>query len=143
MHGGHHESLSAHGEVKTASDRSVGVVFGIVFAIVAGFQAYAGRIEIAVGCAAAAAVFLLLAALRPGLLAPLNRVWTRLGLVLHRIVNPIVMGFIYFVVFTPMGIAMRLGGFDPLRQRGDAGLESYWIARDPAGPAPETMRKQF
>lgn len=98
---------------------------------------------IAIGFGGAGALFGILALFYPSVLSPLNRVWMAFGALLHRIVNPIVMGVIYFLVFTPMGLLMRIFGFDPLRVKSGHGPGSYWIKRDDAGPAPETMTKQF
>ena len=83
-------------------------------------------------------IFLLLALLVPKALAPLNWVWTKFGLLLHKIVSPIVLGVLFFLVFTPIGITFRLFGGDPLRLRFDSKAQSYWIARSPPGP-PRTV----
>ena len=91
---------------------------------------------------ALSAVFALFAIARPAMLHPLNRAWMKLGLLLHKIVNPVVMGLIFFGAILPTGLVMRLRGKDPLRLNRDAGAESYWISRTP-GPAPESMRDQF
>jgi hypothetical protein len=137
-----HETYKERGPTKTSSDRGFGIVFTVVFALIAGFQLYAGRIEWAMGLGAVAAVFLAVALVRPTLLAPLNRLWTRFGLLLHRIVNPLVMGVMFFGVITPFGLAMRLFGWDALSRKRKPEAASYWIEREP-GPAPETMRHQF
>jgi len=89
------------------------------------------------------AAFLVVAWLRPAVLAPLNRAWTRFGLLLHRIVSPIVLGVMFFVVITPMGLVMRALGKDPLRLRYDREARTYWIDRRPPGPAPDTLNNQF
>jgi Saxitoxin biosynthesis operon protein SxtJ len=83
------------------------------------------------------------AAVRPHLLAPLNRLWLKLGLLLHRVVTPAIMGLLFYLVITPMGLVMRLRGTDFLRLRRDPRAQSYWIVRTPPGPAPETMKNQF
>lgn len=79
----------------------------------------------------------------PALLAPFNRLWTRFGLLLNRVTNPIVMALMFFVVLTPSGLLMRLFGKDPLRRRFDADAATYWIEREPPGPTGESMRNQF
>jgi hypothetical protein len=81
--------------------------------------------------------------LAPKLLTPLNWFWTRLGLVLHKIVSPLVLGIMFFVVITPMGVVMRLFGKDPLRLRLDKTQASYWLERTPPGPKPDTLSNQF
>ena len=75
-------------------------------------------------------------------LALFNRLWMMLGLLLHGIVNPIVMGLLFYGTILPTGLVMRLRGRDLLRLRRDPAAETYWITRTP-GPAPETMRDQF
>ncbi len=91
---------------------------------------------------AVAVLFLLAALLRPALLNPLNRVWMKLGLLLHKIVNPIVMGLLFYGTIWPTGVIMRMRGRDLLRLRREPASDTYWIARPP-GPLPETMRDQF
>jgi hypothetical protein len=90
----------------------------------------------------AAVLFVLLAWLRPSSLRHINRLWMKLGLILHQIVNPIVMGLLFYGTIVPTSLVMRLRGKDLLRLRRAPEAESYWIARTP-GPAPETMRDQF
>ena len=100
-----------------------------------------GQVRIwAIGIAAAFAV---VALARPGVLAPLNRLWTRFGLLLHKVVSPLIMGMLFYLTVTPIGLLMRAMGKDPLRLRPDPDAASYWIERDPPGPPPETMKNQF
>jgi len=90
----------------------------------------------------AAVLFLGAAWLRPHALHPLNRLWMKLGLLLHKLVNPVVMGLLFYGTILPTGLMMRLRGRDLLRLKREPGSDSYWITRTP-GPAPETMRDQF
>ncbi|WP_421880200.1 SxtJ family membrane protein [Pacificispira sp.] len=140
---GVHESFRDHGVQKTASDRSFGIVFAVVFGLIAAAQWYFDRTEWAFGLGCASAAFLAAALIFPRVLAPMNWVWTRFGLLLHKVTNPIILGAIFFLVCTPMGVVMRLFGFDPLRTKLDPSADSYWIDRDPPGPAPDTMSNQF
>ncbi len=66
----------------------------------------------------------------------------KLAFLLSRIVNPVVIGLLFFLVLTPMGFLLRLFGKDPLKLKPDSG-PSYWILRNPPGPAPRTMNQQF
>jgi hypothetical protein len=84
-----------------------------------------------------------LALLVPQALFPLNYFWFRLGLLLHRVVNPVIIGAVFFLCVTPIGLIMRLLGKDVLALRRRADLQSYWIVRDPPGPEPGTMANQF
>jgi hypothetical protein len=90
-----------------------------------------------------AALFLLAALVRPQVLAPLNRGWTRFGLLLHKITNPVTLGLVFFLAVTPTALIMRAMGKDPLRRRLDPAARTYWIDRRPPGPQPETMKLQF
>ena len=74
---------------------------------------------------------------------PFNRLWFRFGLFLNKVVNSLVMGLLFYFTVTPIGLVMRALGKDPLRLRFDRGARSYWIKRQPPGPEPETMRRQF
>ena len=139
---GHHENLARNEEIKTSSDRAFGVVFTVVFAIIAAWPLLGGELP-RWWALAISGLFLAASLVRPSVLAPLNRLWTRFGLLLHRIVNPLVMGLMFFVVVTPMGVIMRLAGKDPMRLRRDPAAATYWIEREPPGPAPETMKQQF
>lgn len=92
---------------------------------------------------AAAAAFCAFALISPGVLKPLNKGWFRLGLLLHAVVNPIIMGAIFFFAVTPTALIMRLRGKDLLRLKREPGSASYWITRHPPGPPPETLKDQF
>lgn len=125
------------------SDRSFGFTFVVVFAFLAIWQVWAGRIALAAVLGAAGLATLLAALLRPALLRPLNRAWMRFGALLHTIVNPIVLGGMYFLLIAPIGIAMRLWGRDVLKRRLDPSADSYWIPRTPPGPPPDSLPHQF
>lgn len=90
-----------------------------------------------------AAVFGATALVAPALLAPLKKLWLGLGNLLRRVTTPLVLAFIFYVVLTPMGLLLRLLGKDLLRLQRDAKAETYWIERDPPGPAPESFKDQF
>jgi hypothetical protein len=77
------------------------------------------------------------------MLEPLNRVWSRFGLVLHACISPVIMGLIFYTTVTPIGLVRRWLGADPLRLRLDRDAATYWIERHPPGPAPDTMPRQF
>ncbi len=139
---GHHEDFQRHDAAGGGSDRSFGVVFAVVFGVVALSPLWDGRAP-RWWAAAAAAVFLVLAIGAPRLLRPLNRLWHRFGLLLARFVNPLVLGLLFYFVVTPMGLIMRMAGKDPLRLRWQPQADSYWIERAPPGPKPETMKNQF
>jgi len=137
-----HEAALRDVPAKTASDRSFGVVFSAVFATVAAWPLIHGE-EIRWWSAAVGGTFLAAALAIPRVLHPLNRLWTAFGLLLHKIVSPIIMGAIFFVAVTLTALLMRLLGKVPLQLRFDPKATSYWIMRTPPGPAGDTMKNQF
>ncbi|MBM3488124.1 MAG: hypothetical protein FJX67_16070 [Alphaproteobacteria bacterium] len=125
-----------------SSDRGFGLVMAAVFAIIGVWPAlFSGPPRL--WSLAVAALFLAAAGAAPRLLAPLNRLWTRFGVLLHRVMNPVVMAIVFYGTVVPIGLVMRALGKDPLRLRRDRAATTYWIAREPPGPAPETMKNQF
>lgn len=91
----------------------------------------------------AAIAFVIAAWLWPAVLAPLNRLWFRLGLALHWVVNPLVMGLLFFLVITPVGLLMRLCGKRPLGLEFECEVMSYWLMRDESELQPGPMTKQY
>lgn len=138
-----HEDFSREEEVEGGSDRSFGLVFFAAFSIYGLWPLLREPRSIRVWALGVGAVFLLLAFVAPKVLSPLNEVWTKLGLVLGRIVNPIVMGLLFFFTIAPIGIFMRLMGKDGLNRSLDKEADSYWMERKPPGPPPESMKNQF
>ena len=137
-----HERLVRDEEIQGSSNRSFGLLFAVVFAVVGLWPLIHGDAP-RLWPLGLALAFLVVASLRPALLSPLNRLWTRFGLLLHRVVNPIIMALLFFSTVTPTGLVMRLLGKDPLRLRFQPEAKSYWIARQPPGPPPEGMKNQF
>lgn len=137
-----HEDLRREDVVEGSSNRSFGGVFTVVFAAIGLLPLIRGG-EVRVWALLVAALFFAAALLRPALLAPLNQLWFKLGMLLHRVVSPLVMGMLFYVVVTPVGLLMRLFGKRPLALELDPSASSYWIVRQPPGPAPDTMKNQF
>lgn len=137
-----HEDYERTDNVEMGSERSFGLVFAVVFTVVGGWQLWQGR-SWGWWLVAGAAVFLALALLQPDLLRPLNKAWFLFGMLLHKIVNPIVLGLLFFAVVLPTGLLMRALGKRPLNLVFDRQAASYWVRREPPGPAPETFTKQF
>ena len=132
--------FSQHQTDKVGSERNFGLVFAVVFALV-GLWPILGGNGMRIWALAVAAGFVLLAFVRPSVLRPLNLAWFRFGLLLGRIVSPVVMALIFFVAVTPTALIMRMFGKDVLRLRFDREAESYWIGRDD-DPA-TSMKNQF
>ena len=137
-----HEDLTRVERVEESSNRSFGLVFAVVFLMIAARPILDGR-ALRWWAVVIAATFALLAVLYPSVLTLPNRWWTKFGLLLGKVVSPIALGLLFFGVITPLGAVMRLTGKDPLRLQLDRKTDSYWILRDPPGPPPESMTNQF
>jgi len=137
-----HENLNRPDEIQGSSNRSFGLVFASVFFLIGLFPLIrTGGVHLwSLGLGAG---FLAVALLWPDLLAPLNRLWMKLGLLLNKLVSPLILGVMFFLVIVPMGLLMRLIGMDLLRLKLQPEAESYWISRTPPGPDPQTMSQQF
>jgi hypothetical protein len=140
-----HEDFRRSEQVKGSSDRGFGLAVGGILLLIAAVRVWLhegyGAIELALG--AVGLCLVVLALVRAQSLAGLNRGWTKLGLLLFKVVNPVVLGLIYLTTIVPIGLIMRACGHDPLRLKRDPQASTYWVRREPPGPAPETMINQF
>jgi hypothetical protein len=127
---------------RPSSNRTFGLVFAAFFSLIALLPVLRGH-AVRVWALPFSALFLLAALAVPKVLAPLNRAWSAVGMLLHTVVNPLVLGILFFLVFTPFGWVLRRMGKDFLRLRPAPGAASYWIPRHPPGPPPESMSRQF
>src|SRR5689334_5530466 len=137
-----HEDYSRDEHVKAGSDRGFGLVFAGFFTLMSGLSWWRGHTSWHWALPLAAA-FLVIALVYPRVLNPLNKLWLKFGLLLYKIVNPIVLGMLFFLTITPIGFVMRAFGKDFLRLKLDGGARTYWIDRTPPGPPPQSMRNQF
>ena len=141
--GGTHEAGGHSGDVKMGSERGFGIVFCVVFLVIGLFPLISGN-QVRWWSIAIAAVFLVLAYVRPSLLRPLNVLWFKFGMLLSKIMTPIVMGLLFVITFVPMGLIVRyIARADLLRLKLDPEADSYWIRRTPPGPEPSSMKNQF
>ena len=126
-------------KIKISSNRSFGLVFFVVFLIVALWPLKYEE-DIRLWSLVLSIIFFILGVLNSKLLTPLNKLWFKFGILLGSIVAPIVMGIVYFLVVTPIGIIMRLLGKDLLKTNKIKSASTYWIKRDKQD---STMKKQF
>lgn len=139
---GSHELQGRDEAVKSSSDRSFGYVFAAVFAFIASLSWYKSGAHWT-WWLVAAVLFALIGWQRPHWLALLNRFWTKLGLLLAAVISPLVLAVLFYACIAPIGWLMRLVGKDPLRLHYEPDAKTYWIERDPPGPAPKTLKNQF
>jgi hypothetical protein len=134
---------SEHDEIIAGpSDRNFGFTMAAVFALIGSFGLYKGSSHAPLWLAVAA-VFAGLTLWRPQLLNPANRAWLKLGLLMYRFVNPIIMAILFFGAMLPIGFFMRLFGKDFLKLGRDRSLPTYWAPRADPRPPSESMRQQF
>ena len=123
---------------KISSNRSFGILFSILFAIIAFWPIINGN-PLRLWSIPISVIFLVLGLLNSKLLNPLNIVWVKFGELLGRIIAPIVMAIIYFIIVTPIGLFMRLIGKDLLNIKFSKS-NTYWIKRE---KKIGSMKKQF
>jgi hypothetical protein len=136
-------TLSTSNQDKLPSNRNFGGLFTVIFTCL-GIYGYikAADQNIWIGWIACSAVIGTITLLFPKLLTPFNKTWFLIGELLGKIVSPLVLGIIFFVVLTPVGLITKLFGRDTLRlKRTEA--SSYWVDRTPPGPSPEAFKNQF
>ncbi len=121
------------------SVKSFGILFFLVFLIIGFWPKIAGD-EIRLWSIIISIIFLVLGLINSKVLVPLNKYWIKLGEFLGKIIAPIVMLIIYFVIVTPIGLLLKMFQKDILNVKSDKKLNSYWIERDKdLGP----MKNQF
>ena len=126
--------------IELPSDKSVGITFAVVFALIGAFP-MVYREHPRYWSITIAAIFLAFALLAPGKLRYLNRIWFRFGMFLHAFANPIMLGLIYALIIVPMAVLVKLTRGKLLSPV--TASNSYWVLRQPSEPTPESMRHQF
>ena len=125
-------------EIKISSNRSFGIVFFIVFLLIAVYPLLKGN-DLRIWSLIISFIFLTLGLINSKILKPLNKLWFKFGLLLGKFISPLIMGIIFFVVVTPIGTIMRLLKKDLLNLKYNK-KETYWI--DKSGPKSK-MKNQF
>ena len=141
---GLHEEFSREHAVEAASNKRFGLVVGAILLAFGCIRAYLhGEIGWLSGVLGAAGLVLILAALiKPDVLEGANRGWNKLGLVLHKVTNPIFLGGMYAIAIVPTGLLMRVFGVDPMGLRRER-KDTYWIARGKTGSTAQSLEKPF
>ena len=130
-----------HEEARAGSSpRAFGFVFTIFFLVIA-LAPLIKHGSVRIWALGAGGVVLGCAWLAPQLLSVPNKIWIKFGLLLHRITQPLIMGLLFYLVFTPIGRLMRIFKGDSLRRKWDDKVDSYWISR--SSPTPDSMKHLF
>ena len=125
-------------EIKPGSNRSFGIVFFVVFLLIAIYPLL-NHGDIRLWSLLLSLIFLILGLVNSKILTPLNKLWLKFGIFLGKIISPLIMGLIFFVVVTPIGLIMRLLKKDILALK-HSEQKSYWIEK--TGPKSK-MKNQF
>tara|TARA_Y100001935_G_C16884864_1_gene304297 strand:- start:51 stop:434 length:384 start_codon:yes stop_codon:yes gene_type:complete len=125
-------------DIKLGSNRSFGIVFFIVFLIIALYPLLNSS-DIRLWSLITSVIFLILGLLNSKILTPLNKIWFKFGILLGKIISPLIMGIIFFFVVSPIGIIMRFFRKDLLNLKFND-TKSYWIKK--TGPKSK-MKNQF
>ena len=131
--------MKRNSNIKISSNRNFGLVFFIVFLIVSIWPLTYDE-PVRIWSAIISSIFLILGLMNSKLLSPLNKLWFKFGMILGAIVSPVVMGVVFFLVVTPIGLIMRIIGKDVLNKKFDKKKITYWIKRD---TLIGTMKRQF
>lgn len=137
-----HEALKSNRKVSASSNRSFGLVFAGVFLVIAFWPALRHGESVRWWAALVGLAFGGLGLFKEEALAPLNRLWFKLGLAMHAVMSPLIMGLLFYGAVLPVGLALKAFGKDILRLR-PTSESTYWIVRDPPGPAKDSMKQQF
>jgi hypothetical protein len=137
-----HENLHENPDSKTASPRAFGLMFAAIFFVI-GIWPSLRHGQLRMWGFWVGIVFLIVALVLPGLLGPLNRVWSFVGSVLHRVMTQILMGLVFLLAITPVALLRRIFGGSGLALRFEPKLDSYWIERDHAVTDAESLKRQF
>ena len=125
-------------DIKLGSNRSFGIVFFAVFLLISLYPLLNNE-HIKIWSLAISLIILTLGLLNSKLLLPLNKIWFKFGIFLGKIVSPLIMGIIFFLVVTPIGLLMRMLGKDLLNLKFNT-QKTYWIERD---NVKSKMKNQF
>jgi hypothetical protein len=124
------------------SNKKFGLFFSGIFALMTAYAYLKFRSEFAIFALITSALFAIAAFLTPEILTHLNRLWFSLGLLLGKVVSPIALGLIFFLLITPVALVTRLFGRDELKIKKRT-VTSYWVDRSPPGPPSESFENQY
>jgi O-antigen ligase len=141
---GLHEEFSRDYQVEAASNKRFGLIVGGILLLFGALRAYFhGEVGLFSGLLGSVGLVLMVAALvKPDVLEPANRGWNKLGLILHKVTNPLFLGAMYAVAIVPTGLLMRAFGVDPMGLRRKP-TGTYWIARAKTGSTAQSIEKPF
>ena len=139
-----HENYRDAEPTKAGSDRAFGCTVGSILMVIGAAKAFMAGTVVPVACLifAAGALLLSLGIVAPSRLSTVNRLWSKVGTLTAKVVNPIILALLFFPVVTPMAFVLRTSGKRPLSLAPNRAAGTYWIERRPAG-SQGSMKQQF
>jgi len=133
---------TAAAKPKMLGERSFGLIFSVIFMVIASYPWLFGG-AIRQWALIVAACFAVPALLFPIVLRPLNVAWLHFGQFMHKIINPILMGLVFFIAVVPTGLILKVLGKDPMRRKLNPNCSSYWIEREQGTIPKDSFKNQF
>ena len=137
-----HEKINRDEDVKMGSERGFGLVFTTVFVIIAAFPIFNGE-PLRIWAILIAIIFAASTLFAPTALRPLNSVWFKFGIILHRIMSPLIMGIIFFGAVLPTALVLRCFKHKLLQTNFEEKSVTYWISREQTENPADNMKRQF
>ena len=134
--------MKFHQRETPVSNRKFGFFFTVVFALIAAYFYYTGTSPAEIVFASLSLITLIITILSPSLLLPFNRAWMNLGILLGKIVSPVIMAIIFFILITPIAMITKVFGRDELNMK-ITDNNSYWKNRQSGELEPSSFKNQF
>lgn len=129
-------------EINLPSDKKIGYFFSIIFIVLSFYFYYKNFILLSFCFFLSSLLLIILSIFKPLFIRPLNISWMFLGFFLGKIISPIVLGILFFLVFTPVSLIQSIFGRDELNLKNNS-LLSSWKYRNPIGPSGKSFKQQF
>jgi len=137
-----HKTTNTSPKVKPLDNRTFGLIFAAIFSLIALFPLLNDG-GVRIWAISMAAVFVVASLVIPKALTPLNELWAKFGLLMHKITNPLLMGLVFFLTVLPTGIILKILRKDPMNRKRKPNEKSYWIQREQSVLTPESFDQQF
>jgi hypothetical protein len=140
-----HENYRDERPAEAGGDRAFGCTIGSILVVIGAVKAFVAGAVTPIACLifTAGAALLLLGIVAPSRLSRLNKIWFKASTTMGKVVNPIVLALLYFLVVTPMAFVVRIAGRRPLHLAPDRSAATYWSKREPLEGGASSMRQQF
>lgn len=135
--------MNKFSNVKTVSNKNFGIFFSIIFLLLSLYFLFYSKINLGIFFFVLCFLFFIISFISPNFLNPLNKLWFLLGIFLGKIISPIVLGIIYFCIFTPISIFFKLISRDELNLKFHKGTNSYWIKKNSNNNFTQSFKNQF